>query len=82
MKAPGCRITPALIAAASSLAVAVWAADSPQPSGRDGPAQPGWLLAGANPQRTSWVPEEVGGRFQPVWYRPIEPYISQNVQVN
>ena len=44
-------------------------------------AAPGWPMAGANPQRTSWVPEEVAGRFQPVWYRPIEPYISQNVQI-
>ena len=44
-------------------------------------AEQGWVMAGANPQRTSWVPEEVAGRFQPVWYRPIEPYISQNVQI-
>jgi hypothetical protein len=38
-------------------------------------------MAGANPQRTSWVPEEVAGRLQPIWYRAIEPYISQNVQI-
>lgn len=38
-------------------------------------------MAGANPQRTSWVPEEVKGDLSPVWYRPIEPYISQNVQI-
>jgi len=44
-------------------------------------AEEGWLMAGANPQRTSWVPEEVAGRLSPVWYRAIEPYISQNVQI-
>ena len=40
-----------------------------------------WHMAGANLQRTSWVAEEVAGNFKPVWYRVIEPYISQNVQV-
>lgn len=46
-------------------------------------APPGeaWTMAGANPQRTSWGPEEVAGRLRPVWYRTIEPYISQNVQI-
>lgn len=38
-----------------------------------------WPMAGANPQRTSWVSEEIRGGVSPVWYRPIEPYISQNV---
>jgi len=38
-------------------------------------------MAGANPQRTSWTPEEVRGNLQPVWYRPIEAYIGQNVQI-
>ncbi|MBM4463943.1 MAG: hypothetical protein FJ012_11580, partial [Chloroflexi bacterium] len=41
----------------------------------------GWPMAGANPQRTSWVPEEVRGQLSPVWHRAIEPYISQNVQI-
>ena len=49
------------------------------------PASPlpadGWPMGGANPQRTAWCSEEVRGRLSPVWYRPIEPYISQNVQV-
>lgn len=40
-----------------------------------------WPMAGADPQRSSWSPEEVGGPVKPVWYRPIEPYISQNVQI-
>jgi len=43
-----------------------------------------WYMAGANPQRTSWVPEEVppgGGMLYPEWYIPIEPYIAPNVQV-
>lgn len=41
----------------------------------------GWVMAGANPQRTRWVPEEVKGRLQPAWYCPIEGYIPQEVQV-
>lgn len=40
-----------------------------------------WPMAAANPQRTSWTPEEVRGRLQPAWYRPIEPYISPKTQV-
>ena len=40
-----------------------------------------WSMVAANPQRTSWSPEEVRGRLQPVWYKPIEPYISQKVQI-
>ncbi len=40
-----------------------------------------WPMAGANPERTSWTPEEVGGRLKPVWYKPFEPYISQKVQI-
>ncbi len=40
-----------------------------------------WPMPGANPQRTSWSAEEVPGRLIPAWYRPIEPYISQNVQI-
>lgn len=40
-----------------------------------------WPMAGANPQRTSWTPEEVRGRLHPVWYRPLEPYISPNTQI-
>jgi len=41
----------------------------------------GWPMPGANPERTSWVAEEVPGRLTPIWYRPIEPYIGQNVHL-
>ena len=40
-----------------------------------------WPMAGANPERTSWTPEEVRGELQPLWYKPFEPYISQKVQI-
>ena len=40
-----------------------------------------WPTVAANPQRTSWTPEEVRGQLQPIWYRPIEPYISPKSQV-
>jgi hypothetical protein len=45
------------------------------------PDQKSWWMAGANPQRTSRNEEEVRGRLQPVWYRPIEPYIPAKVQI-
>ena len=38
-------------------------------------------MAGANPQRTSWTPEEVRGQLRPVWFSPIEPYIAQKTQI-
>jgi outer membrane protein assembly factor BamB len=38
-----------------------------------------WYMAGANPQRTSWVSEEVWG-LSTDWYRPIEPYIPYKIQ--
>ena len=41
----------------------------------------GWRMAGANPERTSWVPEDVSGKLQLEWYRPFEPFISHKVQV-
>jgi len=44
-------------------------------------AADGWTMAGANPQRTSWVPDEVRGRLSPAWYRPIEAFIPQEIQV-
>lgn len=54
-----------------------------------------WPMVGANPQRTSWTPEQVpsadylaahrnewdSGKLYPHWYRPIEPYIQQKVQI-
>jgi hypothetical protein len=45
------------------------------------PSEPAWPMAGANPQRTSWTPEEVRGSLKPLWFKPFEPYISQKVQV-
>ncbi len=41
----------------------------------------GWRMAGANPQRTSWVPEDVGGMRYLEWYKPFEAMISHKVQV-
>jgi hypothetical protein len=40
-----------------------------------------WPTVAANPQRTSWTDEEVCGNLHVVWYRPIQAYIPQNVQV-
>jgi outer membrane protein assembly factor BamB len=41
----------------------------------------GWITAGANPQRTSWVPDAAPGALEEIWVKPIEPYISQKVQI-
>jgi outer membrane protein assembly factor BamB len=38
-------------------------------------------MAGANPQRTSWVPVGPRGNLAAEWAKPIEPYISQKVQI-
>jgi len=50
---------------------------------KDSAAQPSsdWYMAGANPQRTSWVSEEVRGDLYVQWYRPIEAYIGAKVQL-
>lgn len=40
-----------------------------------------WYMAGANPERTSWVSEEIRGYMRVEWYKPIEPYVSAKVQV-
>ena len=40
-----------------------------------------WPTIAGNPQRTSWTPAEVSGNLHIEWYRPIEAYISQNVQI-
>lgn len=45
------------------------------------PSSSDWAMVAANPQRTSWSPEEVSGNTQLQWYRPIEGYIPQNSQV-
>jgi len=40
-----------------------------------------WYMTAANPQRTSWISNEVPPNLHLKWYRPIEAYIPQNVQV-
>lgn len=60
-----------IVAAATALLVSVTANH----------ARADWPMLGANPQRTSWVADEVRGDVRPVWYRPIEPYINYKVQV-
>ena len=40
-----------------------------------------WITAGANPQRTSWVRDEAAGLLKVIWVKPVEPYISQKVQI-
>jgi outer membrane protein assembly factor BamB len=46
-----------------------------------------WAMAGANPARTSWVPDtpdnqtEIPGQLGPAWYRPIDPFINGKVQI-
>ncbi len=47
-------------------------------AGADGP---NWPMAGANPQRTSWIPEALPGNIRVVWAKPIVPYVSQHIQV-
>ena len=54
------------------LAVALFAAPA---------ARADWPMAGANPERTSWTAEEVRGPLLPLWAHPIDPYISQKVQL-
>jgi PQQ-like domain len=38
-------------------------------------------MVAANPERTSWAPQEVTGNLRVEWYRPIEAYIPQNAQL-
>ena len=38
-------------------------------------------MLGANPERTSWVSDEVSGRLKPLWFRQFEPYIPPKVQI-
>ncbi|MCC6165920.1 MAG: PQQ-binding-like beta-propeller repeat protein [Caldilineaceae bacterium] len=49
------------------------------------PEDASWFMAGANPQRTSWVADAVNpaasAKFGVEWYRPIEAYIGQHVQL-
>ena len=43
-------------------------------------AENAWPMLAANPERTSWTPEEVRGELNVDWYRPIEPYIPYKIQ--
>ena len=40
-----------------------------------------WKMVAANPERTSWTPEEIRGELQVEWYRFIEPFIHPKFQV-
>jgi hypothetical protein len=42
------------------------------------PAQADWPMTAANPQRTSWVSEQVTGTLQIEWTLPVEAYISES----
>jgi hypothetical protein len=44
-------------------------------------AQDGWSTLAANPERTSWVSDEVRGTLSPLWYKPIEPLIPEKSQI-
>jgi hypothetical protein len=55
--------------------------DPPAQTPSDLSTEAAWPMAGANPERTSWTPEEVPGSLDPLWYKPFEPYISQKVQI-
>lgn len=58
---------------------------SPPPGPTPTPFPPdgteGWPMVAANPERTSWTSDEVSGNLRVEWYRPIEAYIPQNVQI-
>lgn len=41
----------------------------------------GWPTLAGNPARTSWSADQPNGNLRVIWYRPIEAYISQNVQI-
>jgi len=43
--------------------------------------QNNWFMAGGNAKRTSWITDDVSGVSGITWYRPIEAYIDQKVQI-
>jgi len=53
----------------------------PPPTPEPPPMSDEWSTVAANPYRTSWSPTEVSGSLNLQWYRPIEAYIPQNVQL-
>src|SRR3989344_7899856 len=40
-----------------------------------------WYMAGANPERTSWVSGDVSSVTGISWYRPIEAFIDAQTQI-
>lgn len=90
-RAPGCPVTPSQAICPGTpclklFLVLVWGSLI-----GTAPLYPQWPMAGANPQRTSWVPEQVpdaatiarngNGNLFAQWYRPVEAYIPGRVQV-
>ncbi|MFN3980422.1 MAG: PQQ-binding-like beta-propeller repeat protein, partial [Caldilinea sp.] len=55
---------------------------TPRPTGTPviPPGDRAWPMLAANPERTSWTPEEVRGNLSVEWYLPFEPYIPYKVQ--
>lgn len=45
------------------------------------PVENAWPMAGANPERSGWSPEEVPGILEPVWYNKFTAYIPGKIQV-
>lgn len=59
-----------------------WHDDRPAAAPAAQITEPGaWPMVAANPQRTSWTPEEVRGQLEVDWYRPIEPFVHPKFQV-
>ena len=54
---------------------------SPKGGYIDPDAPRGWPMAGANPSRNSWTPEEVQGELDPIWFHYFDAYVSQKVQI-
>jgi hypothetical protein len=44
-------------------------------------ARADWPMLGANPKRSSWVPDEVLGTPSVEWFRVIDPYVDPKIQV-
>ena len=45
------------------------------------PVDTNWAMSGANPERTSWTPEEVKGNLDPLWFKPFDAYVPPKVQI-
>ncbi|MFA6005144.1 MAG: PQQ-binding-like beta-propeller repeat protein [Patescibacteria group bacterium] len=40
-----------------------------------------WYMSAANPERTSYTPEQIDGQLSPEWYRIIDPHIPNKAQI-